>query len=435
MARSAPAQAIHDSLYARALALGSSAAPFVLIMCDLLMINDELLREARRRIASLLPGSTLWLTATHTHSGPAIAPSPFIPANGAAQLHQLGVNLSMPEQSARIMEMIVSALVQAAQDAVARMHMVEVAWTSAPTSGVVTNRDHPGSGEDTSLDLLCLYDISQEQSHEAPVALRDVRMPDAVVGSFPCHPTVMGAENLKVSADLPGAFRRQLRALCGTTTWVMLATGAAGDMSTRHTRRGQGFQELERLGALLAQQAYEMLAHARPLRPGAGLTGKRVVALDMKSPDDSAALSQYALTVQAEKQKALEAGNTAQARTLETILQGIQAVKRTVAEPPTEQRSVELSAVAFGESALLAIPGELYNRLGVEIKRGFAGSVLLLGYANGYIGYLPTFDAYAYRDYEVLVSPFAPGSGERVRDAAIGLLNRRTTTKEGDELL
>jgi len=435
VARGAPAQAVHDPLYARALALGSDTSPFILIMCDLLAINDDLLHEARRRSAVLLPGSIMWLAATHTHSGPAIEPSRFIPASGAVGVLQLDVDLSMLEQSSRIVERIVSALVQAAQDAVARMHTVEVAWASAQTSAVVTNRDHPGSGEDTSLDLLCLYEISQNQSHEASVSSHLFRLPAAVVGSFPCHPTIRGADNLAVSADLPGAFRRQLRALCGTTTWIMLATGAAGDMSTRYTRQGQGFQELERLGALLAQQAFEMLAHVRPLQLASSLARGMAVELAMKSPEDSDTLEQYTLTVQAEMRKALDAGNAAQARTLETILQGIRAAKRAVVEQSATSRHVELSTIIFGELALLAVPGELYNRLGVEIKRRVARPVLLLGYTNGYVGYLPTSDAYAHLDYEVLVSPFAPGSGERVRDAAIQLLNERTVTEEGDELL
>jgi hypothetical protein len=430
-ARGAPAQAIHDPLYARALALGSVTSPFILIMCDLLAISDELLHEARRRSELLLPGSIVWVGATHTHSGPAIPPSSFIPANGTASLQQFGVDLSMPEQGAHMVERIVSALVQAAQDAVVRMHMVEAAWVSAQTHEVVTNRDHPGIGEDTSLDLLCLYEISQGQ----PVPAQRLQLPAAVVGSFPCHPTVMGAENLKVSADLPGAFRRQLRALCGTTIWVMLTTGAAGDMSTRYTRHDQSFQELERLGGLLAQQAFEMWAHIRPLQLASGLACVTAVEPAMKSPEDADALELHAMTVQAEMQKELQAGNAAHARTLETILQGIQAAKRAVVEQPAVPRRVELSTIIFGELALLAVPGELYNRLGVEIKRKVAGPVLLLGYTNGYVGYLPTSDAYAHLDYEVLVSPFAPGSGERVRDAAIPLLNQQTMTKEGDEQL
>jgi neutral ceramidase len=430
--RDVPAHAVHDPLYVRALALGSVTAPFVLITCDLLGVNDDLLHEARHHIEALLPDATMWLAATHTHSGPAIELSRFMAVGEGSTEAQLVVALHMSEQSARVGERIVAALVQAAQDAVARMHMVEVAWASAPTRDVVTNRDHPGSGEDTTLDLLCLYEISQDPS---PVDPQLFRPPAAILGSFPCHPTVLSAENLEISADLPSAFRRQLRALCGMTTWVMLATGAAGDMSTRHTRRGQSFQELERLGEVLAQQALEMLANARALQLGIKRVGSTIVELAMKSPADAAALEQYAMVVQTEMLEALKADNTAHARTLETTLQGIQAAKRVVGDQAIIPQRVELSTVMFGELALVAVPGEMYNRLGMEIRHSIARPVLLLGYSNGYIGYLPTSDAYTHLDYEVLMSPFAPGSGERVRDAAIQLLNQTTMTEEGDILL
>ena len=50
--------------------------------------------------------------------------------------------------------------------------------------------------------------------------------------------------------------------------------------------------------------------------------------------------------------------------------------------------------------------------------------VLLLGYTNGYVGYIPSRAAYADMDYEVLMSPFAPGSGERLANALRMLLTQ-----------
>ena len=70
----------------------------------------------------------------------------------------------------------------------------------------------------------------------------------------------------------------------------------------------------------------------------------------------------------------------------------------------------------------MAIPRELYNELGTQIRHA-TGSLLLLAYTNGYIGYIPTRAAYADRlDYEVLTARVAPGEGERLADAALRLL-------------
>jgi hypothetical protein len=271
---------------------------------------------------------------------------------------------------------------------------------------VATNRDHPEKAVALALDLLCLFAADSGAS-----------MPIAVFGSFPCHPTVLGASNLSISADLSGAFRRQLRAALGQDTWIALATGAAGDISTRHTRRAQDFAELERLGCVLAEHARSLIAGARPIEILPPTLGNRGVALDLKPPlsGDAVATAQTSLT--ARRAELLRTGQAGEARTVETILQGLAHGGKTHSKAGT-QLVAPISTARLGELDLVALPGEPYNRLGDEIRRDRGGSVLLLGYTNGYIGYIPTREAYASLDYEILMSPLAPGAGERLRDAA-----------------
>lgn len=227
-ARVGLANAVHDALYAHALALGTPERLFVIVICDLVGIDEAAVSSLHRLVVAQHPHATLWLGATHTHSGPDIARSlSFSPA----------LFDSAPGQR------MIEGAVKAAREAIAHMHAVTVRWARGPMNGIATNRDHPEQRADIALDLLCFYDTPEQAQ------------PSALFGSFPCHPTVMGADNLAISADLPGAFRRQLKILLGDTSWIALATGAAGDISTRHTRQGQGFDELERLGGQMAQQA------------------------------------------------------------------------------------------------------------------------------------------------------------------------------------
>lgn len=385
-----PANAVHDPLYAHALALGTPARPFALIVCDLIGVDEMLVAETRRNITAQYPQATVWLGATHTHSGPDAARS-------------LSFVQELPD--AAIKERIVAGAASAARAAIARLHQVWVRRASRPVNGVATNRDHPEQAADIALDLLCFYNTPGQTQ------------PAAIFGSFPCHPTVMSADNLAISADLPGAFRRQFKMGRDTSgpyndVWIALATGAAGDISTRHTRRGQGFDELERLGALLARQAYDLLAAAQPLALAPPDIRDIIVSLEPKEPLSAGELAARLQRVQERMNAERQAGNMAYARTLETTLQGIQAALKLAQNE--ESRDITVSVALLGELALAAIPGELYSRLGAAIRQAARYFVLLLGYTNGYAGYIPSREAYQELDYEVLISPFAPGAGEKL---------------------
>ncbi len=394
-ARTASANAVHDPLYAHALALGTPEQPFVVVVCDLIGVDEMMVNEVRQQVASQRPHAIVWLGATHTHSGPDIMRSlSFLPESLDP----------MPRQR------IITGARKAAEEAIARMHPVVVKLARGQINDIATNRDYPEQSVDLSLDLLCLYDAPGQAQ------------PSAIVGSFPCHPTVMGADNLAISADLPGAFRRQLRALLNSDPWIALATGAAGDISTRHTRQKQGFDELERLGGLLARQAYALLATAQPLALAPPAMRSEVVRLELKKPLPPETLASYTRLFQARMNAERQVGHMAQARTLETALQGIRAMQMRMSAPEEHTQDVTVSVALPGELALAAVPGEFYNRLGAAIKQASERWVMLLGYTNGYVGYLPSREAYEELDYEVLVSPFAPGSGECLVEAIEKLL-------------
>jgi hypothetical protein len=388
-ARSSPAVTVHDPLEAQALALGTPTDALILVVCDLLAVEERLVEAVRDRVRAERPGASVWLSATHTHSGP-----------------DLGGPLSEHAPDPAVIESIVAGGTRAALSAVANLRPIRGSWASGEVHGVATNRDHPEEGAVLTLDLLCLFEPNSDAS-----------MPVAVFGSFPCHPTVLGASNLDISADLSGEFRRQLRTALGPNTWVALATSAAGDISTRHTRRAQDFAELERLGRVLAEHARSLLAEARPIQILPPAVANQSVALDRKSPLSSDAMATAQTSLTARRAELIRTGEAAEARTVETSLQGLAHAARAHSAADTHVLA-PMSVARLGELELVALPGEPYNQLGVEIRRDGGGPVLLLGYTNGYLGYIPTREAYASLDYEILMSPLAPGAGERLRDAA-----------------
>jgi neutral ceramidase len=402
-ARTEPAQAIHDPLYATALALGTKQEPFALIVCDCLDIHEEITQAVRRNIAENIPGATVWLSATHTHSGPLISQAS---------------SLSSETSNTAAAERLMAGASKAALEAVANMHVTQARWASGSCDGIASNRDHPDKAADIALDLLCFYEANE---------------PVAIFGSFPCHPTVMSAANLLISADLPGAFRRQLIAMFQARQYrvptVALATGAAGDISTRHTRRGQGFEELERLGNLLAEQACALVDKAQPIHLEHPAIQEMNVRVETKTALSAGELAAYTSKIEASMQAARQAGNMGEARTLETALQGLKVaqMRATMADEGQQEREVgvQVAVASLGELAFAAVPGEIYNQIGSEVRQTAGKPLLFMGYTNGYVGYIPTREAYSEMDYEVLMSPFAPGTAERVGDALRMMLSQK----------
>jgi len=69
------AQGVHDDLYAKALVLELEGSRTALVVCDFISLPRDIVEQARRRISESLglPPERVMLSATHTHTGPALA--------------------------------------------------------------------------------------------------------------------------------------------------------------------------------------------------------------------------------------------------------------------------------------------------------------------------------------------------------------------------
>ena len=85
----------------------------------------------------------------------------------------------------------------------------------------------------------------------------------------------------------------------------------------------------------------------------------------------------------------------------------------------------EVQVIALGgEVAWVALPGEIFAELGLEIKkRSPFKHTILVTIANGSVGYVPTKRAFTEGSYEPFAARCAPGSGEMIVETAVRLLN------------
>ncbi|MGH2347662.1 MAG: neutral/alkaline non-lysosomal ceramidase N-terminal domain-containing protein, partial [Chloroflexota bacterium] len=351
-ARKELSRGIHDRLGVYALTLSNGTTRAIILVADILHVEQDLVEDVRARIRAALPQATIgpiWPAATHTHGGP-----------------EVGGVFGYSTVDAAWRESLINAMVTATSSAIAAERPVGMGWAGGAVTGVATNRDHPETPADLALDLLILYEVGSD-------------VPAAILGSFPAHPTVMGADNLAITADLPGAFRRSLASRLGSATpwiapatgaaapWIALATGAAADISSRHVRRGQDFSELDRLGGMLAARAEQLIARAAPVvtdRPPVTLAARSLrIPLALKSFPTEAALADMARQLHAARPT-----SPSDARTIETARQGVEGARRLAEKIHNLPRVAELDALRIGPVALVTVPGELYNALGARLR-------------------------------------------------------------------
>src|SRR5688572_18633626 len=70
IARENPCTGVHDSIYARALALTNGGRPLLILVADCLGYEAKMVADVRAQLAD----ADVFVAATHTHSAPASQP-------------------------------------------------------------------------------------------------------------------------------------------------------------------------------------------------------------------------------------------------------------------------------------------------------------------------------------------------------------------------
>lgn len=389
----------HDPLQGQLLLMRCGPDQAILISLDLLGVNPKFVQSLRQGIEQAVgvPPACVMIACTHTHSGP------------AGFLDEIPGLPSRPDPD--LQATLAAKLIVAAQRA---QEILEPAFPSVGRGqvlGIGSNRNDPENGP-TDREVVVLRIDDQAGS------------PLAVWINYGCHPTVMGHENLLISADFPGAARAALQRHYPRTRFLY-TNGASGDVSTRFMRRDQTFAEVERMGQILADEVIRCLASARPLGKG-GLTG-RLESVDLPfrrfPPAEQSAAEILGLQAELEALKASGASH-GEIRRVFTRIEGATAQQSMAgAFSGRSLRRVQVQVIRLGGLALVGLPGEPFTQTVLEIKQHSPAEVTaVVSYANDEAGYFPHAVSVEQGNYEALVSPFGADVSERIRDVALQLL-------------
>lgn len=373
---------VHDPLSAQILVLDDTARRkrAALVTLDVLAVTHELANRLRRTLAALLDTEpdAVMVCASHTHAGPCGLQTWF-PPGGDTQLDET------------LADMIAERLRAAARTALAGLRPVQIVYGAGAAKDICGDRNRPDRRVDSWLTAL------RFEATDGRII--------AVVCHFACHPTVLGPENLLYSADLAGAARARLCVEYPGAVALYL-NGAAGNISTRYTRHAQTFAEVERLGNRLGEQAVGLVRYTD--HEFAGLAwGCQTLDLPFR---DLNGVADFAGSAGSNQDRAAQA--QAEGLALQAEL--------TRAFADRHSQRVSLCALRIGRWRLVAVPGEAFDTLATTL-RAANPYILVVGYANDYVGYFPTQQAIDDQTYEALSSPYDARAHEMLAET---ILNR-----------
>jgi hypothetical protein len=361
---------------------------FSLVSCDVLAVNNRLAEDLALKAGALgIPAGNFFIAATHTHSGPC-----GLSEGDEDPLSALIMGRPDPALIQTLKDRVVSAL----EKSVKNMKPCGLSSAAVKSPGIGSNRNDPAKPGDPCLSVLIVETGDGER---------------ALVYSAACHPTVLNAKNLLVSADFPGETSRLLER--GAVKIALFLNGSAGDISTRYTRRGGGFDEVRRLGSLLERQVTEAAGKAEGHDDPVLKSGSISVNLRIRrAPDPEESLETLKrLRAEFEAAKAEGRGDL---RLLEARCEGAAlGLLYSRHHPPSKSRAVTVRFLQAGQLVFAFFPVELFSTLSNPLREQ-APRFTPVSYAGGYLGYLPDGAIADTDNYEKYTTIFAYGEGERL---------------------
>jgi hypothetical protein len=371
---------VHDPLFHKIVALDDGHTQFFLVSTDTALFSpvlyDEFCIELRQRTG--IDRTQVWWTATHTHSAPELGPP------GLAKAFLVGRYDHEPDwdYARTVKQKLLDGIVEArGKLAPARL---SVGTTTANAN--INRRAREPEGR-------IALGLNPDGPVDHQVGLIRLDRADgtllALVANYAMHGTVLGPKNLLISGDAPGIVAAYVEQKLGAP--MLFINGATGDIAPIYSV----YDDFKRVritefNVLLGDR---IIAASRALRPSKA-------AVKLNAAEETLELQMKpGLRWPAE----LSAYQTAQGR-----------VRLPV-------RFLRLNA----ETAVWAAPLELFCEIALEVRsKSPAKNTFYFGYANGWLGYLPTAKAFSEGGYETTVTPFTPEAQATLAKAVLAGLNQ-----------
>ncbi|HEY8227702.1 MAG TPA: neutral/alkaline non-lysosomal ceramidase N-terminal domain-containing protein [Pyrinomonadaceae bacterium] len=406
-AREGVSQGIHDDLFARAVVLVNNETAVALVSVDLLALSSDFIQRVRENVQENIgiSAEAVMIASTHTHAGPVTITTFFNPDESLDPSY---------------MDSLARSIAQSVANAWENRFSARVGVGVARVAGVGVNRRSPDQRPvDEEVGIIKIDDSFGRTR--------------AVVINYSCHPTVLGPNNLLVTGDFPSFSIEQIEKSISADGFAMFVNGTQGNISMGHSSElsaigvitpGRTFERAAKLGRLLADAALAALPDIATTDAPALAALTMPINLPLKNyPSLGEAIK--SLREADDLLARLNAEGAPPEQIMAAKTQRLYAsitnfYAREALDLPDGHLPIELQGFRLGDSAFVAIPAEVFVEIGLTIKQQSPRMTFVVGIANGYIGYLPTREAYAAGGYEVVSSKCQPAAAdvlvEKVRD-------------------
>ena len=390
------ADRVRDPLFARAAVLEADGERVAFVQLDTLCIRWTQVNDIRTRCADAcgFAGDHLMVAATHNHAGPAVA------------------NCGDVARDDAYVETLVGKVVDGIGQALDGMQEARIGFGSGFEFDLTYNRrmvmrDGAVKTHGTFKNPMALCLEGPVDPEVAVMAARDKRgRLLGVVVNFACHPTDHGGETA-ISAGWPGVLAHEMKGRgCPATVFL---NGASGNIAVNDPRAATVTRK-EAVGAALARDVSGVL-ETMDFRDRVKLAARgRTIQLPFRE------------TTAEERAGRIKGAQ----RFIDSAIydrhmeKALSRVRRLGTQP------AEVQVIAIDEYAYVGIPAEYFVQLGLRIKeQSHPCRALVVGHANGMLGYVPHRDAFLRGGYETTYwdgSRLAPEAGDLLADAAIELI-------------
>ncbi len=416
-----------DDIGVRAIALVQGDTRILIFSVDACMVYEETIKE----YAALIEEETgisqdnIFLSATHTHTGPFLRPTTMFEADPEPILaHAKFLGTKVVEAAKLALEDAKPArmgyIVGYAPERVAYIRRYKMkdgsTWTCPPIND--PNIDYPIGTLDQRVNVL-RFDRESAES--------------VVLVNYGVHTDTVNGE--MISADWPAWMAKTLdKALDGVK--CMFICGAQGDVGSTNVHPAGGDMNDTEIsfdnemkspgmarfvGRALAGtvlQVYDKVQYVEDV--DISITNDYIrVPSNMPTPEQLPLAKEYKAYLDAGRDDLIPYS----AMELTTVV--AEALRMCDLENGPEAFEVRLTGIKLGPVALVGIPGEPFTDVGVQIKDSPGWDLILpCALTNGYLGYFPMQSAFDEGGYEARTSRFRGGVAERIIQGGKDLLSK-----------